>query len=75
MYKKGNITGVELKLTTLGKWLNGFGHEIPKIQNSTKIPVFSNCACLKPFQEKTGIGKSLTLKTGGFSLYTPSRNY
>ena len=31
--------------------------------NSTKILIFSNCACVKPFQHKSEFGNILTLKT------------
>ena len=36
------------------------------MQNSTKILIFSNCACVKPFQHKSEFGNILTLKTGNF---------
>ena len=39
---------------------------IPEMQNSTKILVFSNCACVNPFQHKSEFGNILTLKTRNF---------
>ena len=32
------------------------------MQNSTKILIFSNCACVKPFQHKSEFGNILMLK-------------
>ena len=37
-----------------------------QLQNSTKILIFSNCACVKPFQHKSEFGNILTLKTQNF---------
>ena len=38
------------------------------MQNSTEIPIFSNCARIKPFQHKSEFGNNLTLKTRNFFL-------
>ena len=38
------------------------------MQNSTKILIFSNCACVKPFKHKSEFGNILTLKFKIFSL-------
>ena len=39
---------------------------MPYMQNSIKILIFSNCACVKPFQHKSELGNILTLKTRNF---------
>ena len=36
------------------------------MQDSTEILIFSNCACVKPFQHKSEFGNILTLKTQNF---------
>ena len=33
------------------------------MENSTEILIFSNCACVKPFQQKSEFSNILTLKT------------
>ena len=43
--------------------LKGIGTVNAKMQNSTKILIFSNCTCVKPFQHKSEFGNILTLKT------------